>query len=161
MDHSITWSDFRTAVRYDPTSPLLLAVPAISAKRAEHSWLGEAVSLHTRVGDGEVHRREYERGTVYWTERHGTALVHGMVRDIWTLLGGERSALGLPVADVQFDATNGEFSGCFEHGSIVWSPALGPTISVAVPATSAADALVDGGDLEAVGGPNADLAPAT
>ena len=108
-----------------------------------------------------MHRREYERGTVYWTQRHGTALVHGMVRDIWTLLGGERSALGLPVADVHFDADTGEFSGCFEHGSIAWSPAAGPTITVAAPAAPLPGALLEEGDLEAVGGPNADLAPTT
>jgi uncharacterized protein with LGFP repeats len=152
MNDEITWSDFRTAVRYDPASPLLLAVPAISAKRAEHSWLGDAVSLHTRVGDGEVHRREYERGTVYWTERHGTAIVHGMVRDIWTLLGGERSALGIPVADVDFDAATGELRGCFERGSIVWSPAAGPTITAAAPAED---------DLDGVCGQDADLTATT
>ena len=43
LDRIVTWSDFRTAVRYDPASRLLVAVPAISAKRAEHPWLGEAV----------------------------------------------------------------------------------------------------------------------
>jgi uncharacterized protein with LGFP repeats len=126
----VSWSDFRTAVRYDPTSRLILAVPEMSAKRAEHAWLGDAVSQHLRVGDLEVYRRDYERGTIYWSRLHGTAVVHGMVRDIWELLGSERSQLGLPVADVQFNADNGEFSGCFEHGTIVWSPAGGPMITV-------------------------------
>ena len=51
LDRAVSWSDFRTAVRYDPANRLLLAVPAISAKRAEHPWLGEPVSLHTRAGE--------------------------------------------------------------------------------------------------------------
>jgi uncharacterized protein with LGFP repeats len=126
----VSWSDFRTAVRYDPTSRLLLAVPEISAKRAQNPWLGDAVALHVRVGDAEVYRRDYEHGTIYWSPRHGTAVVHGMVRDIWALFGWERSPLGLPVADVQFDAATEEFSGCFERGSITWSPAGGPVVTV-------------------------------
>lgn len=189
-ERAVSWSDFRTAVRYDPSSRVLRAVPAISAKRAEHPWLGEPTALHMRVGVGEVYRREYEHGAVYWSERtgarevhgdiaarwralgadasflglpttdelrldgliddagaptggyghfeggsiywtarHGAAVVYGMVRDIWALLGWERSALGLPVADVDFDPETGVYSGCFEHGTIAWSPARGPIIS--------------------------------
>jgi len=64
-----------------------------------------------------------------------------MVRDIWALLGWERSALGVPVSDVVVDAT-GVLRGCFEHGTIAWSPARGPEISItASTATAAADAL--------------------
>jgi uncharacterized protein with LGFP repeats len=77
-----------------------------------------------------VYRRDYERGTIYWSPLHGTAVVHGMVRDIWEMLGSERSQLGLPVADVQFNADTGESGGCFEHGSIAWSPFGGPMITV-------------------------------
>jgi uncharacterized protein with LGFP repeats len=197
LDRAVSWSDFRTAVRYDPANRMLLAVPAISAKRAEHPWLGEAVTVHTRMGDAEVYRREYEHGAVYWSERtgahevhgeiaarwravgaersflglpttdaqrlavgtdaaaaaavhagesggfahfqggsiywtprHGAAIVHGMVRDIWALLGWERSALGVPVTDVVVDRATGTMSGCFEHGSITWSAARGPEVTV-------------------------------
>ncbi|MDR6906530.1 uncharacterized protein with LGFP repeats [Agromyces sp. 3263] len=197
LDRAVSWSDFRTAVRYDPANRMLLAVPAISAKRAEHPWLGEAVTVHTRMGDAEVYRREYEHGAVYWSERtgahevhgeiaarwravgaersflglpttdvqrllidtdaaaddaphaggsggfahfrggsvywtprHGAAIVHGMVRDIWALLGWERSPLGVPVADVVDDRATGAMSGCFEHGSITWSAARGPEVAL-------------------------------
>lgn len=199
-ERAVSWSDFRATVRFDPSNRLLLAVPAISAKRAEHAWLGEAVTPHLRVSEAEVYRREYEHGTVYWSERtgahevhgeiaerwralggelsflglpttdelrlgdgdgdgsggsgatggyahfeggsiywtalHGAAVVHGMVRDIWALLGWERSALGLPVADVRYERSTGTFSGCFEHGTVAWSPAGGPDISIIAPATS-------------------------
>jgi uncharacterized protein with LGFP repeats len=213
----VTWSDFRTAVRYDPASRLLLAVPAISTKRAEHPWLGEAVTLHTRVGRAETYRREYERGAVYWSERtgahevhgeiaarwralggessflglpttdglrlgdapdehdaadgyahfeggsiyrtarHGTAVVHGMIRDIWALLGWERSALGVPVADVEYDPATGVFSGCFEHGRITWSPAGGPDISIT--ACEASDHVPDLIERDALGRLHTDFAP--
>ena len=195
LDRAVSWTDFRTAVRYDPSNRLLIAVPAISAKRAEHPWLGEAVTLHTQVGEADVYRRGYEHGTVYWSERtgahevhgeiaerwqavggersflglpttdeqrldgptgdaggfahfecgsvywtarHGAAIVHGMVRDIWALLGWERSSLGVPVADVIVDPATGAMSGCFEHGTIAWSPSRGPEITVA-DATAALD----------------------
>jgi len=185
VEREVSWSDFRSALRFDPANQVLDAVPAISAKRAEHPWLGDAVTLHRRVGDRGVYRREYEhgsvywsgatgahevhggiaakwheaggessllglpttdvlplaegreggcthfeRGSVYWSPRHGAAVVRGMVRDIWVLLGAERSALGVPVADVVFDATTGVWGGCFEHGSIAWSPAGGHEITL-------------------------------
>ncbi|KRC60983.1 hypothetical protein ASE14_08510 [Agromyces sp. Root81] len=187
-DRALSWSDFRTAVRYDPANQLLVAVPAISAKRAEHSWLGKAVAPHTRIGAGEMYRREYERGAVYWSERtgahevhgpiaehwhgvgaetsflgfpttdeqalaasehggrmaggfahfeggsiywtpaHGPAIVYGMVRDIWALLGWERSALGLPMNDVDLVADTGVLRGIFEHGTVEWSSSTGPVV---------------------------------
>lgn len=211
LDRAVSWTDFRTAVRYDPANRLLLAVPAISAKRAEHPWLGEAVTLHTQVGEADVYRRGYEHGTVYWSERtgahevhgeiaarwqdvggegsflglpttdeqrldgrsgdaggfahfeggsvywtarHGAAIVDGMVRDIWALLGWERSSLGVPVADVIVDPATGAMSGCFEHGTIAWSPSGGPEITVA----DASDAL-DDADRDTLGRLNSAFAP--
>jgi uncharacterized protein with LGFP repeats len=184
-ERDVSWSDFRSAVRFDPQNRVLVAVPAISAKRAEHPWLGDALTPFTRVGENGVYRRDYEQGSVYWsrgtgahevhggiaarwhaeggvssllglpttdvlplaegreggcthfeggsvywTPRHGAVIVRGMVRDIWALLGWERSALGAPVADVVLDATTGLWSGGFEHGSITWSPPAGHEITV-------------------------------
>jgi hypothetical protein len=217
-ERAVSWSEFRAAVRYDPASRMLLAVPAISAKRAEHPRLGAAVTLHLRVGAAEVYRREYEHGAVYWSERtgahavhgavaarwyavgadasflglpttdalhldglfdeagtptggyahfeggsiywtarHGAAVVHGMVRDIWALLGWERSALGLPVADVRVDRETGVSSGCFEHGTIAWSPAGGPEISII--ASADCDDMLDPGDRDTLGRLQAGFAP--
>jgi hypothetical protein len=101
LDRAVSWSDFRTAVRYDPSNRMLLAVPAISAKRAEHPWLGDAVAVHTRTGDAEVYRREYEHGAVYWSERTGAHEVHGEIAARWRAVGAERSFLGLPTTDAQ------------------------------------------------------------
>ena len=151
---AVSWSDFRAAVSYDPANSLLIAVPAISGKRAEHPWLGEAVTLHSRVGEAEVYCREYEHGAIYWSARHGAAIVHGMVRDIWALLGWERSTLGLPVGDVRYDRETGVLSGCFEHGTIAWSPAGGHEISVTAP-----DDGSDAAERETLGHLEADFAP--
>ncbi|MGW9631556.1 LGFP repeat-containing protein [Agromyces sp. NPDC055520] len=188
VDRALSWSDFRAAVRHDADHQLLLAVPAISAKHAEHRWLGAAVGPHMRIGDGEMYRREFERGTVYWSARtaahevhgliaehwhgvggetsflgfpttdeqplaesehggritggfahfeggsiywspaHGPAIVYGMVRDIWALLGWERSALGLPVRDVDLVPGTGVLRGVFEHGTVEWSSSTGPVV---------------------------------
>ncbi|HZW40879.1 MAG TPA: hypothetical protein VFE99_01155 [Agromyces sp.] len=208
---AVSWSDFRAAVSYDPANSLLIAVPAISAKRAEHPWLGEAVTLHSRVGEAEVYCREYEHGaiywsartaahevhgeiaarwrsagaeasflglpisdevrlegtgaatagfahfeggSIYWSARHGAAIVHGMVRDIWALLGWERSTLGLPVGDVRYDRETGVLSGCFEHGTIAWSPAGGHEISITAPEDGS-----DAAERETLGRLEADFAP--
>jgi len=107
----------------------------------ERSFLGLPTTDEQRLdgptGDagGFAH---FEGGSVYWTARHGAAIVHGMVRDIWALLGWERSSLGVPVADVIVDPATGAMSGCFEHGTIAWSPSRGPEITVA-DATAALD----------------------
>jgi hypothetical protein len=53
LDRAVSWSDARTAVGYDAANRMLLAVPATSAKRAEHPWLVDAVTVHTRIGDAE------------------------------------------------------------------------------------------------------------
>lgn len=187
----VSWSEFRSALRFDPANQMLVAVPAISAKRAQHPWLGDAVTRYRRVGESNVYRRDYEggsviwsratgahelhggiaaswhhaggessllglpttdvlplaegreggcthfeRGSVYWSPRHGAVILRGMVCDIWALLGRERSTLGLPVGDVEVDAATGVWSGRFENGSIAWSPAGGPDI--ALDATAAA-----------------------
>ncbi|GAA4381402.1 LGFP repeat-containing protein [Agromyces bauzanensis] len=95
--------------------------------------------------------------SIHWTARHGAAVVHGMVRDVWSLLGWERSALGLPVADVGFDHDTLEFGGCFEHGTITWSPAGGPDVVITAPATSDRD--LDADECDRLGRVAADFAP--
>ncbi|MBM7829434.1 uncharacterized protein with LGFP repeats [Agromyces cerinus] len=220
VDRALSWSDFRTAVRYDPANRLLLAVPAISAKRAEHSWLGEATTPHTRLGEGEMYRREYERGAVYWSARtgahevhgavaehwqgvgaetsflgfpttdeqplaaseqggriaggfahfeggsiywspaHGPAIVFGMVRDIWALLGWERSALGLPVLDVDLVPGTGVLRGVFEHGTVEWSSSTGPVVVIhSSPGSPDSAGALDAVDEDTLDRLRADFAP--
>jgi hypothetical protein len=140
LERTVSWSDFRTAVRYDPANRLLVAVPAISAKRAEHPWLGEPVTLHARVGDADVYRREYEGGAVYWSERTGAHEVHGAIAERWHSVGGEASFLGLPTTDEQrLDGAADEAGAAtagfshFEGGSIYWSARHGAAIVHVMP----------------------------
>jgi uncharacterized protein with LGFP repeats len=220
VDRALSWSDFRTAVRFDPANRLLVAVPAISAKRAEHPWLGEATSPHTRIGEGEMYRRDYERGTVYWSARtgahevhgsiaehwhgigaeasflgfpttdeqplaaselggrlpggfahfeggsiywspvNGPAIVFGMVRDIWALLGWERSALGLPVLDVDVVPETGVLRGVFERGSVEWSSSTGPVVVIdPAPGSSESAGALDAVDEDTLDRLQPDFAP--
>ncbi|WP_022888549.1 LGFP repeat-containing protein [Agromyces italicus] len=71
----------------------------------------------------------FEGGSVYWTPEHGARVVRGMVRDIWALLGWERSALGMPVGDTE-TGDDGLLSARFEHGRIAWSSAAGPLVEI-------------------------------
>lgn len=77
----------------------------------------------TRAG-GHAH---FEGGSLYWSPEHGARVVRGMVRDIWALLGWERSALGLPVGDTELD-DDGLLSARFEHGRIAWTSSAGPLV---------------------------------
>ena len=87
-----------------------------------------------------------------WTARHGAAIVHGMVRDIWALLGWEHSALGVPVADVIVEQVTGGLRGCFGHGSIAWSAAGGPEVSVTTRAVAGEELAAEGLDGEGLDG---------
>lgn len=127
----VSWEDFRTALRYGGGGDLIVAVPAIAQKRAEHPRLGAPVGPHAELPRGNGYFREYERGTIVWTARHGATCLHGMVRDIWVLLGGWGGRLGLPTADVETPAGSDVAGAEFEGGRIAWSAAGGPLVSFA------------------------------
>ena len=48
------------------------------------------MTLHTRVGEAEVYRREYERGAVYWSQHTGAHEVHGEIAARWHARGDVR-----------------------------------------------------------------------
>jgi len=126
---AVSWDEFRTALRYGGAGDLVAAVPAIAAKHAQHPRLGAAVGPHGELPRGNGYFREYERGTIVWTPRHGATCLHGMVRDIWVLLGGWGGRLGLPVADVEAAQGSDAVRAEFEGGRVAWSAAGGPLVS--------------------------------
>ncbi|UOE42785.1 LGFP repeat-containing protein [Agromyces larvae] len=126
---SVSWSDFQKAVRFGADPDTVVAVAEITAKRAQHRGLGEPVGPHARLG-GVGYLREYERGLVFWTREHGASALHGMVRDVWDLLGRERSVLGAPIGDLEYDAALEEWIGRFERGRVRWSSAIGPQVEL-------------------------------
>jgi uncharacterized protein with LGFP repeats len=62
---------------------------------------------------------EFERCTIYWSDRTGAFEVHGDIRDYYNRLGGPAGALGLPTSDELDIPGHGRFN-TFENGSLCW-----------------------------------------
>jgi uncharacterized protein with LGFP repeats len=68
--------------------------------------------------------RDFEGGSIYWSQATGAHEVHGEIRVKWAQRGGERS-LGLPLTDeLGTPDGRGRFNH-FEGGSIYWTPETG------------------------------------
>jgi uncharacterized protein with LGFP repeats len=96
-----------------------------SAMGWETSLLGYPVTDESPCPDGVGRFNHFQGGSIYWTEDTGAHEVHGAIRDLWSGMGWERSALGYPVGD-EFACPDGvgRFSH-FQGGSIYWTPATG------------------------------------
>ncbi|WP_350349012.1 hypothetical protein ABIQ69_03460 [Agromyces sp. G08B096] len=127
---TVTWDDFRRALRFGTTGGIVEAIPAMTAKRAEHPEVGEPVGPAAEFPGGR-YAREFERGTIIWTADAGAVCLHGMVRDIWVLLGGRSGRLGLPLGDVATDEASGGAEAVFEGGRVAWSAPGGPVVTFA------------------------------
>ncbi|WP_394553166.1 LGFP repeat-containing protein [Agromyces sp. MMS24-JH15] len=125
---AVSWTDFQDAVRYGADEDTLIAVAEITAKHAQHRWLGAPLALHAKLAGYAGYLREYEHGTVFWTREFGASALHGMIRDVWEILGRESSRLGMPVADLEFERATGTWHGRFERGRVSWAPATGPIV---------------------------------
>jgi uncharacterized protein with LGFP repeats len=103
---------------------------AIDDKHAQIGWIGNPVdegggSGEMALPDGRGRARDYQNGSIFWTAQTGAHEVHGLIRDKWAKLGGERSFLGYPTTDeTGCPDGHGRFNH-FEHGSIYWTPELG------------------------------------
>jgi hypothetical protein len=87
----------------------------------ETSVLGYPVTDETGTPDGIGRYNHFQHGSIYWTPLTGAYEVHGLIRDRWSALGWERSALGYPISDETDEIDgSGRFS-LFEHGSIHWN----------------------------------------
>ncbi len=89
----------------------------------EKSFLGYPLTDESITPDKVGRYNHFQGGSIYWTPQTGPHEVHGRIRDRWSSLGWEKSALGYPVTD----ETSTPASVCrfnhFQHGSIYWSPA--------------------------------------
>lgn len=77
------------------------------------------------TADGRGRVRDYEGGSIYWTQQTGAHEVHGAIRIKWAQLGGERGFLGFPTTD---ETVTPDRRGRFNHfqgGSIYWTPETG------------------------------------
>jgi uncharacterized protein with LGFP repeats len=106
---------------------------AIDEKWAElggpGGFLGQPVdegagSEEMDTADGRGRARDFQGGSIYWSETTGAHEVHGEIRVKWAQLGGERK-LGFPLTDeLPTPDGRGRFNH-FEHGSIYWTPQTG------------------------------------
>ena len=74
------------------------------------------------TGDGRGRVRDFQGGSIYWTQETGAHEVHGEIRIKWAKLGGSRSFLGYPLTD---ETGTPDRVGRFNHfqgGSIYWTP---------------------------------------
>lgn len=67
----------------------------------------------------------FERGSVYWTEAHGTRLVAEPVRALWNGNASENGLLGYALLDTMCGLVEGGCWQSFEGGSIYWTAATG------------------------------------
>lgn len=99
---------------------------AMSAKRADKTFLGSALTDSTMTPDRKGCFRHYEGGSVYWHIDGSVAEVHGGIRRMWASQGWEGSYLGFPQTDETVTPDGvGRFNH-FQRGSIYWKPNLGP-----------------------------------
>ncbi len=67
----------------------------------------------------------FERGSIYWSVATGAWEVHGGIREAWSRLGSENSAVGFPVTnELGTPDGRGRFNH-FERGSVYWTPSTG------------------------------------
>lgn len=103
---------------------------AIREKWASLGWetcefLGYPVTDETGTPDGIGRFNHFEKGSIYWTPRHGAFAIHGPIRDEWERSGWEAGPLGYPISDVEpLDDKSGSATR-FERGRIRWSAAAG------------------------------------
>lgn len=112
-------------------NPLEFATAMIAARYealgGPGGFLGAANGAVTACADGVGFRREFKGGSIYWSPRTGAHEVHGLIRQRWLALGGERGFLRYPRTDelVGRDPQQEGRYNHFEGGSIFWHPASG------------------------------------
>jgi uncharacterized protein with LGFP repeats len=85
------------------------------------------LSRHERNDDpdGLGDYNHFQFGSIYWTPTTGAHEVHGAIRDKWSSLSWERTALGYPVSDETDEVDGSGRFNLFQHGSIHWARSSG------------------------------------
>jgi hypothetical protein len=109
-------------------------VDEYGAAGKSQGFLGYPITDEMTTPDGLGEYNHFQLGSIYWTPTTGAHEVHGAIRDKWSSLGWERSALGYPVSD-ETDEVNGSGRfNLFQHGSIHWVKSSGAvTVNVDLP----------------------------
>lgn len=88
-----------------------------------NGFLGNPVGLETSAGSGSY--RDFQGGSIYWSNSTGAYEVQGDIRAEWMALGGVNSFLGYPVTDETGTPDGIGRYNHFQGGSIYWSPSTG------------------------------------
>ncbi|MBP1135130.1 uncharacterized protein with LGFP repeats [Arthrobacter sp. PvP023] len=113
------------------TAPIHTATP-IDAK---YDSIGGAATLGLpkgpEVGNGRDKGayRDYERGTIYWSEATGAHVNTGGIRSVYASQGWETGFLGYPTTDEVRGLRDGGAYQSFQGGTIYWSPSTGAHIN--------------------------------
>jgi hypothetical protein len=83
-------------------------------------FLGYPVTNQQQTPNSLGEYNHFQNGSIYWTPNTGAHEVHGLIRDKWSSLGWENSALGFPVSDETDEVDGSGRFNLFEHGSIHW-----------------------------------------
>jgi GH25 family lysozyme M1 (1,4-beta-N-acetylmuramidase) len=99
----------------------------IRSKWSALGWeagLGYPTTDETGTPDGIGRYNHFTNSaSIYWTPATGPSAIYGAIRDKWSSLGWEKSALGYPAGD-EYGVTGGRRHN-FQHGTITWYSANG------------------------------------
>jgi len=85
--------------------------------------LGIPVTDEQSTAGGLVRFNHFAKAaSIYWSPSTGAHEVHGNIRLVWTQLGAERSALGLPITDELATTGGGGRYNAFTNGFVIYSP---------------------------------------
>ena len=111
-----------------PTTPPSTTPPSTTTPIAPTNPLydygpGEKVLIEGTTPDGRGRYNVYANRSVYYSATSGGWEIYGAIRDYWTSLGWETSALGYPTSN-EYDIRGGRQQN-FEHGVLRWIAATG------------------------------------
>ncbi|WP_405491133.1 LGFP repeat-containing protein [Nocardia sp. NBC_00511] len=86
----------------------------------ENSPLGFPIADEDKNGTAGTHTQLFEGGAIYSTQRGGTRIVWGAIRDTWVRNGAENGKYGYPTGD-EYDYQGGKAQD-FQGGKIIWKP---------------------------------------
>ncbi|TSD99815.1 hypothetical protein FOS14_11265 [Skermania sp. ID1734] len=89
----------------------------------EAGFLGYPTSDEIVLNSGR--RQEFRGASIYWSPLTGAHNIQGAIRQKWTDLGADRSALGYPTSDEIVTPDGVGRCNRFQAGMIYWSPSSG------------------------------------
>ncbi|RZK88088.1 MAG: hypothetical protein EOO98_12955 [Pedobacter sp.] len=120
------------SIYWSPSSGAWEIHGSIRAKYSQLGWeksfLGYPLTNESTCPDGVGKYNHFQGGSIYWSPFTGAFEVHGWIRNHWSSLGWERSALGYPISDEMVVYGGAARISNFQHGSIYWSTSAGARV---------------------------------